>query len=87
MNAGFVNRVVPAAQLAAEVESFAALLRGKSPIALSRALESVIAGSEISQEEAMRLEAGLFGLCFATDDMREGTRAFLEKRRPEFTGR
>ena len=45
------------------------------------------AGGEIALEEALRLEAALFGLCFATEDMREGTRAFLEKRKPSFPGR
>ena len=57
------------------------------PVPLGRALEAVLAGGEISQIEAARLEAGLFGLCFATEEMREGTRAFLEKRKPSFPGR
>lgn len=84
---GLVNRVVPAAELEQTVAKYVGTLAGKSPIALTRALDAVISGTEISQAEAMRLEAGLFGLCFATEDMREGTGAFLEKRKADFTGR
>jgi enoyl-CoA hydratase len=84
---GLVNRVAPADELRSVVSAFVGELRGKSPLALARALEAVVSGQEISQDEAMRLEAALFGLCFATADMREGTRAFLEKRRPEFGGK
>lgn len=84
---GLVEKVVPAAELRTTVEAYAATLRKKSPAALARALEAVISGSEVALPEAMRLEASLFGLCFATEDMREGARAFLEKRKPMFSGR
>jgi len=83
---GLVNRVVPAAELRQTVSAFVTTLRGKSPVALARAIESVVAGSECSQEEAMRFEAATFGLCFATEDMHEGTQAFLAKRPPKFRG-
>jgi enoyl-CoA hydratase len=84
---GLVNRVVPAGELRPRVEELAGRLRSKSPLALRRALDAVIAGAECAQDEALRLEASLFGLCFASEDMREGTRAFLEKRKPAFRGR
>jgi enoyl-CoA hydratase len=69
------------------VTAYAGKLLAKSPLALSRALDAVLAGGEMPLPEALRLEASLFGLCFATDDMREGTRAFIEKRKPRFPGR
>ena len=84
---GLIERVAPAAELTAVVTAFASRLLGKGPLALSRALDAVYAGGEMALPEALRLEASLFGLCFATDDMREGTRAFLEKRKPRFLGR
>jgi len=84
---GLVNRVVPPGDLREEVDRYAAVLNSKSPVALARVLEAVLSGGEVSMNEAMRLEAGLFGLCFATEDMREGTRAFLEKRKASFSGR
>lgn len=84
---GLVDRVVPAPDLVREVETYAGTLSSKSPVALARALEAIVAGGEVSLSEALRLEAGLFGLCFATEDMREGTRAFLEKRKARFHGR
>lgn len=84
---GLVTRVVAPAALAAETASLASKIAAKGPRALALALEAVLAGGEIAQEEALRLESSLFGLCFASEDMREGTRAFLEKRKPAFTGR
>jgi enoyl-CoA hydratase len=84
---GLVNRVAPRGQLRERVEQWVKTLLGKSPLALSRALEAVISGGECAQAEGLRLEASLFGLCFATEDMQEGTRAFLEKRKPSFSGR
>ena len=84
---GLANQVVPAAELRAAVAAYAAKLCSKSPLALARCIEAVVSGGETSQQEAMVLEAGLFGLCFATEDMREGTSAFLEKRKADFPGR
>jgi enoyl-CoA hydratase len=84
---GLATRVVPAAELRSFVGAYAAKLLAKSPLALTRALDAVLAGGEMALPEALRLEASLFGLCFATDDMREGTRAFVEKRKPQFPGR
>jgi enoyl-CoA hydratase len=84
---GLATRVVPAADLRTFVASYAAKLLGRSPLALARALEAVLSGGEMALPEALKLEASLFGLCFATDDMREGTRAFVEKRKPRFPGR
>jgi enoyl-CoA hydratase len=84
---GLANAVVPDAELRTAVGEWVREIAGKSRIALSRALEAVMSGAECAQDEALRMEAALFGLCFATEDMREGTRAFLEKRKPAFPGR
>jgi enoyl-CoA hydratase len=84
---GLANRIFAADELQAGVEGYVKILKKKSPIALARAIEAIVAGGEIPQAEAMRLEAGLFGLSFATEDMKEGTQAFLEKRKAAFKGR
>jgi len=84
---GLVNRVVPAADLDAEVRALACLLASKPPIAVRYIIEAVHKGLQMSCAEGLRFEATLFGLVTSTDNMREGTRAFLEKRTPEFKGK
>jgi enoyl-CoA hydratase len=84
---GLVSRVYPAATLRAEALAYARELAAKAPIAVRSALDAVRAGLEQPLAEALAHEAALFGLVSATDDMREGTRAFLEKRPAQFTGR
>jgi enoyl-CoA hydratase len=85
--AGLVNRVVPAAALMNETRTLAAQLARNAPIATRSILDAVNRGLEMPFSEASAFEATLFGLVTATDDMREGTTAFLEKRKPTFKGR
>jgi enoyl-CoA hydratase len=84
---GLVNRVVPAASLMAESRGLAAALAAKAPIAVRYILEAVHKGLEMPLPQAQIFEATLFGLVASTEDMREGTQAFLEKRKPDFKGR
>jgi enoyl-CoA hydratase len=84
---GIVNRVVPAAELEGETMKLAAQLAGAAPLALRGILDCVNTGGECAIEEGLAFESTQFGLVFATDDMREGTAAFLERRKPAFTGR
>ena len=83
---GLVNRVVPAAALQDEARAMAVALAEKPPVAVAYILDAVRSGMQMSLTEACDLEATLFGLVCATEDMREGTRAFLEKRRAAFKG-
>jgi enoyl-CoA hydratase len=83
---GLVNRVVPADQLLAESERVLRTILENGPLAVRACLELVDAGLDMTVDEALRLEASWFGLLSATVDMREGTRAFLEKRKAVFTG-
>jgi enoyl-CoA hydratase len=84
---GLVNKVVPAADLMAEARGLAQALAAKAPVAVRYILESVSGGLDMAFEDGQDYEATLFGLVATTEDMREGTRAFLEKRKPEFRGR
>jgi enoyl-CoA hydratase len=84
---GLVNRVVPAAELATTVRTLAEQLAKSAPIALRYIINAVNKGAEMPFAEACQYEAALFGLVASTDDMREGTKAFLEKRKPDFKGR
>ena len=84
---GVVNRVVPAADLESETMQLAAQLAASAPLALRGILDCVNVGGECGIEEGLEYESVQFGLTFASDDMREGTSAFLEKRKPVFAGR
>ena len=84
---GLVNRVVPQAELPGATEAMARVLLTRGPLALRLALQAVHEGLQMSLEEGLSMEAALFGLTCATEDMREGTRAFVEKRKPAFKGR
>ena len=84
---GLVNRVVDGAELLPTAEKIARKIIENAPLAVKYTTEAIERGIEMSQEEGLFLEASLFGLCCATEDMREGTRAFIEKRVPQFQGR
>jgi enoyl-CoA hydratase len=84
---GLVNRVVPAADLRREALALAHTLAGKPPLAIRYILKAVTDGADLTLESAQALEASLFGLAAATADMKEGTAAFLAKRKASFTGR
>lgn len=84
---GLVNRVVPADRLLEEATSLARTILEQGPLAVRAVLEALDAGLEMSQSEALLFEASLFGLLSSTADMREGTQAFLEKRKAAFSGR
>jgi enoyl-CoA hydratase len=87
LRVGLVNRVVESSELLTTAEAIAKKIIANAPLAVKFAMEAVEHGMEMPQEEGLYLEATLFGLCCATQDMREGTRAFLEKRPPKFEGR
>jgi enoyl-CoA hydratase len=84
---GLVNRVVPPADLMPEAHKLAATIAGKAPVAVRYILEAVRCGMQQPLGDAQAFEATLFGLVASTEDMREGTRAFLEKRAAEFRGK
>ena len=84
---GLVNQVVTAKDLIAAAEALARKIMANGPLAVKFSMEAVNHGMEMTQEEGQFLEATLFGLCCTTADMKEGTRAFLEKRPAVFVGR
>jgi enoyl-CoA hydratase len=84
---GVVNRVAEPDRLMAEAESLAAAVSEHAPLAVRACLEAVTRGARLPLSEGLALEAELFARLFATEDVREGTRAFLEKRAPDFRGR
>jgi enoyl-CoA hydratase len=84
---GLVNRVVGAADLMKEARAWAAQLAANAPVAMRYIMNAVNTGAEMPFADACRYEATLFGLVASTEDMREGTSAFLEKRKPQFKGK
>jgi len=84
---GLVNQVAPAPELMAAAEKLAQKIMANAPLAVKFALEAVNHGLEMSEAEGQFLEATLFALCCTTADMKEGTRAFLEKRPAKFVGK
>jgi enoyl-CoA hydratase/carnithine racemase len=84
---GLVNEIVPAADLITRAEAILRRIASNAPIAVRFALEAANKGVETSQSEGLLLEASYFGLCAATEDKKEGTTAFLEKRAAQFHGR
>ena len=84
---GLVNRVVPADDLLATATKLAARIASRGPVAVRLATDAVLRGMGESLDEGLRIERDLFGLVFASEDMQEGTAAFLEKRKAAFRGR
>jgi len=84
---GLVNEIVPAADLITRAEAILNKIGSNAPVAIKFALDAANKGLETSQSEGLLLEASYFGLCAATEDKKEGTSAFLEKRAPRFRGR
>jgi enoyl-CoA hydratase len=84
---GLVNEVVPAAELITRAEALLQEIFSNAPLAVKFSLEAVNKGLETSQAEGLALEASYFGLCAGTEDKKEGTQAFLQKRAPRFQGR
>jgi enoyl-CoA hydratase len=84
---GLVNEIVPASDLITRAEAILKKIASNAPIAVKFALEAANKGLDTSQGEGLLLEASYFGLCAATEDKKEGTTAFLEKRAPQFRGR
>jgi enoyl-CoA hydratase len=84
---GLINRVVEPAELMPTAEAIAQKIIANAPLAVKFAMEAIERGVEMPLAEGLFLEATLFGLCCATEDMREGTRAFLDKRPAQFKGK
>ena len=81
---GLVNAVYPQGELIGKAEDMMRKMLANGPIALKLTIEAVNYGTQMTLQEALNLEANLFGLSCTTDDMKEGTRAFLEKRAAKF---
>lgn len=84
---GLVNEVVPQAELIGRAEAIAAKIVANAPLAIQYVIEAVNKGMDMTLQEGLFLEASLFGLCCATEDKNEGTKAFLEKRAAQFKGK
>jgi enoyl-CoA hydratase len=84
---GLVNEVVPPAQLIARAEAILGEIFSNAPLSVKFSLQAVNDGLDTTVSEGLALEASFFGLCAGTEDKKEGTTAFLEKRKPQFQGR
>src|SRR5579863_4215642 len=84
---GLVNRIYEPAELLPAAEAIAKKIIANAQVAVKYTMEAIERGIEMPQEEGLFLEASLFGLSCATEDMREGTKAFLEKRKADFKGK
>ena len=83
---GLVNKVVESEELMNECMAMAKTIAAKAPLAVRYAKEAINRGVETDMDTGIVIENGLFGLCFATTDQKEGMEAFLWKRKPEFEG-
>jgi enoyl-CoA hydratase len=83
-NIGLVNKVYPQAELMTKAWDLAARISGKGQQAIRMAIKAVNVVDEVSSQQGQNVEASLFALCCGTDDFKEGTSAFLEKRKPSF---
>ncbi len=84
---GLTNRTVPAEKLMEETMALASKIASNAPLAVKWANSAIKRGLETDIETGILIEADLFGMCFATQDQKEGMKAFLERRKPEFKGR
>ena len=84
---GLINEVVPAAEVIPRAEALLEQIFVNAPLAVKYSLEAVHRGMETTQSEGQALEASLFGLCAGTEDKKEGTQAFLQRRSAQFHGR
>jgi len=84
---GLVNRVVPPASLMDEAEKMLRAIMAQGPRAVALCIEAINRGMEMDLASGAALEANLFGLCATTEDWQEGTKAFIEKRKPDFRGK
>jgi len=84
---GLVNKVVPQASLMAEAREMAKKLLSKGSVALAQAKKAINTGANMDLASALDLEEQCFALCFATEDQKEGMKAFREKRKPQFKNR
>lgn len=84
---GILSRVVPADALEADVEAVANQLANAAPLALRGILDAILLGGEAPLDSGLDYETQVFAVTFSTEDMKEGTSAFLARRKPQFTGR
>ena len=84
---GLVQKVTAPDELLGEAQRIAALIAAKGPLAVAAAKRAIVDGASLSLADGLALEALRFGAAVATDDFREGSQAFFDKRKPSFSGR